>query len=54
VFENDGRTPIVTRRSRIRKPTATNGYAAVVHAESQVLLELSREIAATLVDIKRH
>lgn len=53
VFENDGRTPIVTRKSTIRKPAKPAAYTAVVQAESEVLSELSREIAGTLVDIQR-
>jgi uncharacterized lipoprotein YmbA len=53
VFEDDGRTPIVTHKSKIRKPAKAADYAAAVQAESRVLWELSREIAATLVDIKR-
>lgn len=53
VFENDGRTPIVTRKSTIRKSAEAAAYTAVVQAESEVLSELSREIAGTLVDIQR-
>ena len=53
-IRNDGRTPIVTRKSNIRKPTAAAAaYTAVVQAESLALLELSREIAATIADISR-
>lgn len=53
VFENDGRTPLATRKSAIRSPLAGAGYAAVVQVESQALAALSREIAAALSEIDR-
>ena len=53
VFVNDGRTPIATRRTHIRKPMKATGYAEVVHAESQALLDLSRDIAQTLVGLQK-
>lgn len=51
VFENDGRTPVATRKSAIRNPLARSDYAAVVQAESQALAALSRQIAAALAEI---
>lgn len=53
VFENDGRKPLSTRKSAIRKPLAGADYAAVVQAESLALAALSGEIAAALADIDR-
>jgi len=53
IFENEGRTPVVTRRSILRKSTTASDYAALVVAESEALSELSGEIAKALVEIQR-
>ncbi len=53
VFENDGRTPVATQKTKIRKPVTATGFPAVVQAESEVLSELSREIGETLLGISR-
>lgn len=53
IFENTGRTPVVTRKSTLRRSATGGDYAALVQAESELLSELSGEIADAIVKIER-
>jgi len=53
ILENDGKLPLVSRKSVFREPVRSGDMEAVVAAQNQILNQFSREIAETVQSLAR-